>query len=45
MLFGLFLLAMKTGFVDDIIIPSVAGAIVFALILNSLLNHWGYKLW
>ncbi len=31
-------------FFMDIVFPSVAGAVVFALILNSLANHFGYRL-
>jgi hypothetical protein len=36
----------KSGdFFADIIIPGLAGAFVFALILNSILNKMGYSLW
>jgi zinc transporter ZupT len=45
-LLGLFLVVPFQGdFITDIILPAVAGAFVFALIINSLLNHWGYRLW
>jgi len=44
--FEFVLLASRTGnFFMDIVFPAVAGAIVIALILNSILNHWGYTLW
>lgn len=38
-------LIILKSFFDTILLPSIAGAFVFALILNSLLKHWGYKLW
>lgn len=44
----LFLIAVnfKTGdFFQDMIIPTVAVVIVLLLILNSLLNKWGFTLW
>jgi len=41
-----FLLAVKTGdFFMDIMFPAVAGAVIFALMFNSLLKNWGYCLW
>ena len=43
----LFVLAVpfKSNFLMDIVVPGVATIVVLLLILNSLLNHWGYKLW
>ena len=41
----LLLLVVKSGdFFMDIVFPGVAGAVVFALILNSVLKHFGYQL-
>lgn len=46
MMTEMIILATKTGnFGYDIIFPAVAGAIVFALIINSVLKHFGYALW
>ena len=40
------LLVVKSGdFFMDIVFPGVAGAIIFALIINSILNRYGYALW
>jgi len=45
-MFDLFLLAtpFKEGFLMDNIVPMLAVVFVLALILNSLLGHFGYKL-
>jgi hypothetical protein len=42
----LFVLAIpfKENFVMDVIVPGAAMVFVLVLILNSLLGHWGYKL-
>jgi hypothetical protein len=42
----LFVLAVpfKSNFFMDILVPALAGVFVLVLILNSLLNHFGYKL-
>lgn len=41
----LFFLAFESGeFFQDIIIPGLIGAVVFALILNSLAKKFGYFL-
>lgn len=45
MLLGLFVLVTRWDFGADILLPGIAGAFVFALILNSLLGHFGYRLW
>ena len=46
LLTDLIILAPKSGdFFMDIVFPAVAGAVIFALIFNSLLNNWGYSLW
>jgi hypothetical protein len=48
MIYGLIVLAshFKSGnFVMDVVAPAVAGVIVLLLIGNSLLGHFGYKLW
>lgn len=35
----------KSGdFVMDIVVPSVAGAVVLFLIFNSFIGKWGYRL-
>jgi len=46
-MFDLLLLAVpfKENFLMDVIVPGAALVFVLVLILNSLLNHWGYKLW
>jgi len=45
-MFDLFLLAVpfKQNFFMDNIVPMLAVVFVLVLILNSLLGHWGYKL-
>jgi len=42
---GLFVLAAREGFAQDLLLP--AGALIFVLLLiaNSLLNKWGWTLW
>ena len=40
-----FILVTRWEFFGDLVLPAIAGAFVLALILNSLLNHFGYKLW
>lgn len=42
---SVFLLAKTGNFFMDIIFPGLAGGIVLLLILNSVLDHWGYSLW
>lgn len=44
-MFGLVLLAAREGFAQDIIVPAAIGGVVFLLIINQLLNRWGYSLW
>ena len=41
---GLFFLAVREGFVMDLVVPGIAAIFVFALIGNSLLNHFGWTL-
>jgi len=42
---GLFFLAARASFFEDLILPGVALIFVLALIGNSLLNKWGWSLW
>lgn len=36
----------KSGdFLMDVVVPGVAAVAVLLMIGNSLLNHWGYRLW
>lgn len=44
MISGLFLLAARQGFFEDLLLPGVVIIIVFALIGNSLLKHWGFEI-
>jgi len=32
-------------FIEGILFPAVAGAVIFLLMINSLLKNWGYYLW
>ena len=46
MIFDLIILAPKSGdFFMDIVFPAVAGAVIFAMIFNSVIKQWGYSLW
>jgi hypothetical protein len=38
------LLGTHFEFFSDMVLPGIAGAIVLAMIANSLLKHWGYAL-
>ena len=32
-------------FFDNIVIPAILGGIILAIILERVLNSWGYTLW
>jgi hypothetical protein len=39
------LLAVREDFFMGVVLPAVVGAVVLAMIGNSLLGKWGYSLW
>lgn len=41
----MFALIFLDTFFEAIMFPAVAGAVVFILLINSLLARWGYTLW